>query len=233
MALRHRWVGMSALVVWAWMGADAASAFATRYAFLDGAHWDAHPEAGAGRTLRVLDATGDPRAESALRDFASRWNAMRAEPAFRATRMPAVEVRSGAAPEGCTTEPDAPVDVVVCREDGLSTSGIGGPYLVDAEGHTQLGMVKLRGGTLAWATCNLRTAIAHEMGHVMGLGHNEGEPFAGGPSVMMAGQGPYRRGCPTWFNAHDQDALRALYGRHPGGERAGRDPAVPAGSGGK
>ena len=53
------------------------------------------------------------------------------------------------------------------------------------------------------------------MGHVMGLGHNE--VSAGGASVMMPGQGPYGRGCDTWFNARDRNALRLLYGPHTEG----------------
>jgi hypothetical protein len=228
--LRHRLVGMAVLAASVCIGGAPASAQATRYEFLDGAHWDAHASGAADgrpRTLLVLDATGDARAHQALRDFASRWNAMRAEPRFRSARLPAVAVRRGSASDGCAVEGRPGVDVLVCREDGLATSGIGGPYRVDAEGHTRLGMVKLRGTTLAWASCNLRTAVAHEMGHVMGLGHNDLDPFAAGPSVMMPGQGPYRRGCPTWFNADDQDALRSLYGRHPGAERADTDPDDP------
>jgi hypothetical protein len=219
-AVRLRAVATAVLTIGTAVLVPGTSATAARYDFLDGAHWDCHAvsaaEAGPARTIRIADATGDPRAARALREFESRWNEMRRDPGFRSSPLPAAEVRI-AATTGCSGDSarrGRTADVIVCRDDRIPNSAIGGPYLVDGERHTQLALVKLRGKTLAWSACNLQTAIAHEMGHVMGLGHNDTEPFTGGPSVMMSGQGPYWRGCPTWFNAHDRDALRALYRPH-------------------
>jgi hypothetical protein len=216
--VRHPVVARAVLTVGTAVLVPALSATAARYEFLDGAHWDCHAvsaaPAGAARTIRIVDATGDPRALRALREFEARWNAMRGD--FGSSPLPAAQVSLGAT-TGCADDSGlrgATADVIVCRDDRLPHSAIGGPYLVDDERHTQLALVKLRGKTLAWSACNLQTAIAHEMGHVMGLGHNDAEPFTGGASVMMSGQGPYWRGCPTWFNAHDREALRALYRPH-------------------
>jgi hypothetical protein len=188
------------------------SANEVRYEFLD-AHWNSHAQ--RARKISVIDATGNTRVAAGLRAFQRRWNAMRSHPSFRATGLPSVEVRTSAG-VGCAPAKDrGHADVIVCRDDQLANAAIGGPYLVDEAGHTRLGLVKLRGRTLNWSTCNLRTAVAHEMGHVMGLGHNDAP--SGGASVMMSGQAPYGRGCDTWFNARDQNALRLLYGPHAKG----------------
>ncbi|HEX6738743.1 MAG TPA: hypothetical protein VF310_10740 [Vicinamibacteria bacterium] len=172
-------------------------------------HWDTHVPGGAARQARVLvvaDTTGDARVQAALRDFRTRWNLMIAGPELRGAHLPRVRViRAAAAP------PSA--DVIVVRDDSLATAGVGGPYRVDGDGHTRLGIVKLRRATFTWSRCNLRTAVAHEMGHVMGLAHNEAEDPGGAPSVMRPGNGPYHLGCPTWFNAGDRQALQALYDR--------------------
>jgi hypothetical protein len=196
------------------LGAASApvSANEVRYEFLD-AHWNSHTQ--RARRISVVDATGNARVAKALRDFERRWNALRSHRSFRATGLPSVEVRTSAGVGCAPAKQGGRADVIVCRDDQLTNAAIGGPYLVDEGGHTRLGLVKLRGRTLKWSTCNLRTAVAHEMGHVMGLGHNDAS--SGGASVMMSGQGPYGRGCQTWFNARDRDALRQLYGPHAKG----------------
>lgn len=183
-----------------------------------GAHWDVAPSGRDGRraAVLILDATGAPRVLEALRVFKARWNAMRETPPLAV--LPAVDVGVGA-PAACTAEglravPGAAAHVVVCLQDQLGNAAVGGPYLVDARRHTRLGLVKMRRSTLSWTPCNLQTAVAHEIGHVMGLAHNDVEAFAGGPSLMMSGNGPYRHGCPVWFNAHDRAALAALYRDH-------------------
>jgi hypothetical protein len=184
---------------------------AAAYEYLDGAHW------GASGVVRMVDATGDPRVLEALRAFAAEWNAMRAQPSLAA--LPSVELTTGRPADSCSGGrraglDGAPAHVVVCIDDSLATAAVGGPYRVDRQGHTLMGLVKLRTSTLSWTECNLRTAVAHELGHVMGLAHNDSRPFTGGASVMMPGRGPYGRGCPAWFNAYDRDALRALYEQH-------------------
>jgi hypothetical protein len=180
------------------------------YAYLDGAHWNVGP-------LLIVDATGDPRAQEALRAFTADWNAMRMQPSMAV--LPRVELKVAGASGSCAGQglraaSAAAAHAVVCLDDGLENAAVGGPYLVDRKGHTTLGVVKLRTSTLAWAPCHLRTAVAHELGHVMGLAHNDAEAFTGGPSVMMSGKGPYRHGCPVWFNGHDREALAALYRGH-------------------
>jgi hypothetical protein len=186
-----------------------ASAYEAGYELLD-AHWNSHAQ--HARRIPVVDATGNARVAKALQDFQRRWNAMRHHRSFRATGLPSVDVRTSAG-AGCPPAKEGgPADVIVCRDDQLANAAIGGPYLVDEAGHTRLGLVKLRGRTLKWSTCNLGTAVAHEMGHVMGLGHND--VASDGTSVMMSGQGPYGHGCFTWFNIRDRDALRLLYGPH-------------------
>jgi hypothetical protein len=167
------------------------------YDYLDGAHWN------VPLTLLIVDATGDPRAQEALRAFKADWNAMRTDPSMGA--LPRVELKVGGASAACAgpglrAASAAAAHVVVCLDDGLENAAVG--------------VVKLRTSTLAWTPCHLRTAVAHELGHVMGLAHNDAEPFTGGPSVMMSGKGPYRHGCPLWFNGHDRDALAALYRAH-------------------
>jgi hypothetical protein len=102
--------------------------------------------------------------------------------------------------------------VLVCLDATLGSAGVGGPWRVDGDGHTRLGLIKLRPATLSWVSCRLHTAVAHEMGHVMGLGHTD--PGAGASSLMAAGPTPYRGACPAWFDARDQAALRALYEGH-------------------
>jgi hypothetical protein len=188
------------------------SANEVRYEFLD-AHWNSH--AHRARRISVVDATGNARVAKALRTFQHRWNAMRSHPSFRTTGLPSVEVRTSAGVGCAPAKGGGLADVIVCRDDQLPNAAIGGPYLVDEAGHTRLGLVKLRGRTLKWSTCNLHTAVVHEMGHVMGLGHNDAS--SGGASVMRSGQGPYGRGCDTWFNARDRNALRLLYGPHADG----------------
>lgn len=188
------------------------SANEVRYELLD-AHWNSHAQ--RARRISVVDATGNARVAKALRDFQRRWNAMRSHRSFRATGLPTVEVRTSARMECSPAKDGGRADVIVCRDDQLASAAIGGPYIVDETGHTRLGLVKLRGRTLKWSTCNLRTAVAHEMGHVMGLGHNDAS--SGGASVMRSGQGPYGHGCDTWFDARDRDALRLLYGPHAEG----------------
>jgi hypothetical protein len=180
-------------------------------------HWDSHPSTGAdrsGRTLRIADTTGDAGVRRALRDFKKRWNAMVARRQLRLGGLPRVEVVALDPSPGCPGQDGARApggDVVVCRDDSLATAGVGGPYWVDESGHTRFGIVKLRRATLEWSACNLRTAVAHEMGHVMGLPHNDEPGAADQPSVMMSGNGPYHRGCPTWFNAGDLQSLQSLY----------------------
>jgi hypothetical protein len=189
-----------------------------RYAYLDGAHWNLPPSpSGPPAPVLIVDTTGDPRAQEALRAFQATWNGMREDPAMAA--LPLVQLRVVAATGGCGRP--APRDasgatarVVVCLDDALHSAAVGGPYLVDDVHHTALGVVKLRRSTLSWTPCHLRTAVAHELGHVMGLDHNDADAFQGGPSLMMSGRGPYRHGCPVWFNAHDRDALAALYRGH-------------------
>jgi hypothetical protein len=196
----------------------SAAAEAAEHDYLDGAHWNVAHGLAAGRTGAVLivDATGDPRALEALRAFKAEWNAMRAMPALRA--LPAVDLATAPSSACSSTRlrhPSAGAGrVYVCLDDALATAAVGGPFLVDSQGHTAVGLVKLRTRTLSWTACNLRTAVAHELGHVMGLAHNDAGGFVGGPSVMMSGKAPYGRGCPAWFNAHDRDALRTLYDDH-------------------
>lgn len=187
--------------------------------YLDGAHWDvpASVTDGPRPAVLILDATGDPRVLGALRAFKAHWNAMRAEPSMAV--LPAVELKTAVAAAACADRglraaSGATAHVVVCLRDELANAAVGGPYIVDAQGHTTLGLVKMRTSTLSWTPCHLRTAVAHELGHVMGLAHNDAEAFAGGPSLMMSGNGPYRYGCPVWFNAHDRDALAGLYRAH-------------------
>jgi hypothetical protein len=189
---------------------------ATPFAYLDGAHWDVSAGAGGGAAAAVIvvDATGDPRVQEALRGFRTEWNAMRAGPVLAA--VPAVELLFTGS-QSCSGPRPAALSgphVLVCVDDTLATAAVGGPYRVDALGHTLLALVKLRPATLAWTDCNLRTAVAHELGHVMGLAHNDDAASAGGASLMMSGKGPYGHGCPAWFNAHDRAALRALYEQH-------------------
>jgi hypothetical protein len=186
------------------------------FAYLDGAHWDvsAGPRPDVPAAVVVVDATGDPRVQEALRGFRAEWNAMRADATLAV--LPAVEL-SFAGPEACSGPRQAALagpHVLVCVDDTLANAAVGGPYRVDDLGHTVLALVKLRTATLAWSDCNLRTAMAHELGHVMGLAHNDEAAFEGGASVMMSGKGPYGHGCPAWFNAQDRAALRALYEQH-------------------
>jgi hypothetical protein len=183
-----------------------------------GAHWDVAPGAKDGRraAVLILDATGEPRVLEALRVFKARWNSMRDTPSLAV--LPPVEVSVGA-PAACTAlglraASGAAAHGVVCLQDQLGNAAVGGPYLVDGKRHTTLGLVKMRTSTLSWTPCHLQTAVAHELGHVMGLAHNDEAAFAGGPSLMMSGNGPYRHGCPVWFNAHDREALAALYRGH-------------------
>lgn len=193
---------------------SSSAAGAADHGFLDGAHWNG--------TVLIVDATASPRVLEALRTFKAEWNVMRGAPSLSA--LPAVEVTT-AKSEACTSarlreDRDRAGRVYVCVDDELAHAAVGGPYLVDAESHTTVGLVKLRPRTLSWAGCNLRTAVAHELGHVMGLAHNDAEASRGGASVMMSGQGPYGRGCPAWFNAHDRQALRILYDGHARTEAA-------------
>ena len=186
----------------------SAAAEAADDGFLDGAHWNG--------TVRIVDATANPRVLEALRTFKAEWNAMRSTASLGA--LPAVEVTT-ARPEACTTarlreDLVRAGRVYGCGDNALANAAVRGPYLFDAEIHTTVGLVKLRPRTLSWAECNLRTAVAHELGHVMGLAHNDAGALRGGPSVMMSGKGPYGRGCPAWFNAHDRQALRILYDEH-------------------
>jgi hypothetical protein len=177
-------------------------------ATLEGAHWDA-------RTVVVTDRTGDARVQAALEAFASAWNAMRAEPEFPPDTLPRLLVAAQDPARGCalpTLEEAAAAaggSVLVCRDDRLASAGVGGPFWVGRDAHTLFALVKLRGSTFAWTPCNLRTAVAHEMGHVMGLGHNDAEPAL---SLMAPGAAPYNHGCPTWFSERDKQVLRGLYG---------------------
>jgi hypothetical protein len=202
-----------------------------RYQYLDGAHWDVPPGGAEDAPSAVLiqDATGDPRVQEALRAFKAEWNAMRRERSLAV--LPPVEVSFAGGSAACRAAgvlaaAGATARVVVCLDDALETAAVGGPYLVDRHGHTTLGIVKMRASTLSWTPCHLRTAVAHELGHVMGLAHNDAEAFTGGPSLMMSGKGPYRYSCPVWFNAHDRDALAALYRGHAAG--CGGLPGEPA-----
>jgi hypothetical protein len=199
--------------------APAAWAAAVAATLNVGPHWDSHPAprgASAPRVLVVADTTGDARVRAALREFTRRWNGMVTHGELRAAGLPRVRVAAVPRSRGCRPAKAArgrrASDVVVCRDDSLATAGVGGPYAVDESGHTRFGIVKLRRATLAWSPCNLRTAITHEMGHVMGLPHNDTEAPAR-PSVMMSGNGPYHHGCPTWFSAGDLRALQTLYDR--------------------
>jgi hypothetical protein len=194
-----------------------------RYDYLDGVHWDV-PSA-----VVVVDATGDPRVQEALRAFKADWNAMRTEAGLAVLPPVDLSFERGAAAcgaAGLQGASAASAHVVVCVDDALETAAVGGPYLVDRHGHTTLGVVKVRTPTLSWTACHLRTAVAHELGHVMGLAHNDAEAFTGGPSLMMSGKGPYRYACPLWFNAHDREALAALYHDHAARCGAGADRAI-------
>ena len=209
--MRQRVAGIVAVVVMLWPSTGPAA----MYDYLDGAHWGVAP--GAAGIVRIVDGTGDHRVLEALRTFTAEWNGMRTRPDLAA--LPPVELKTGRAEDVCAGVRPVGIDgtrahVAACIDDALATAAVGGPYRVDRHGHTVFGLVKLRTATLSWTECNLRTAVAHELGHVMGLAHNDGAPFSGGASVMMPGKEPYGRGCPAWFNAHDRDALRALYEQH-------------------
>jgi hypothetical protein len=204
---------------------------AVGYAYLDGAHWDVPPGGAdaAPAAVLIVDSTGDARVQEALLSFRAEWNAMRADPALAA--LPPVDLSFAGASEACPRPglqqaSGAPARVLVCVDDSLESAAVGGPYLVDRRGHTTLGVVKMRTATLSWTACRLHTAVAHELGHVMGLAHNDAEAFTGGPSLMMSGKGPYRYGCPVWFNAHDRDALAALYRGHAASCTAQRDRTI-------
>lgn len=217
---------VTVLSVAALLMVSSAVGAAAQYEYLDGAHWDV--TAGRAGVLVIVDATDDPRAQEALRAFKAVWNAMRTDSSLAV--LPPVDLSTARPWQACSgarlRRSRLPGHVVVCLDDALATAAVGGPYRVDAHGHTTVGLVKLRSGTLSWSECNLRTAVAHELGHVMGLAHNDAAGFTGGASVMMSGKGPYGHGCPAWFNAHDRAALRALYGGHAAARAAAADPAT-------
>lgn len=181
------------------------------------ARWSIDPAAPeVERTIAVVDTTGDPRIAIALGRFATRWNAMVDDPSRGLDRLPRVSVGMADPSRGCATPPFDGLetrlgDVVVCRDDGLKSAGIGGPLWVDGRGRTRFGLVKLRGATLAWTECHLETAVNHEMGHVMGLDHRKAKATTGAPPVMSAGGGPYAGGCSGWFEEPDIAVLRELY----------------------
>src|SRR5262245_36295208 len=85
------------------------------YEYLDGAHWAVRP-GGAPAAVLIVDATGDPRMQEALRAFKSDWNAMRSDPSMSV--LPPVDLSFAAAAEACSgtrlrNASGAPAHVVV------------------------------------------------------------------------------------------------------------------------
>ena len=184
------------------------------------------------RAFWVMDRTGLPNIQSYIANTVTHWNNL----AYEGNLF----LNGGASPSGtnlpvlnwfasedrdCSYYANQPYSysvITVCHTTDPALNN-GSAYAWGSyqaiNNHTISGKIEITDLGLEQTSCNLRTTIVHELGHVMGLTHIS--PFDTYPyttrSVMSSidNGGPTAKGgCPTWFNNHDKYQLQVLY-NHP------------------
>lgn len=186
--------------------------------------------ASDSRGLWIMDRTGDPGVQEAIATFVAGWNHLAAYDAYdnggatsSGTWLPVVNWFASA-DRDCSPYANQGTDwsvVTVCTaQPGTGEADTFRTGFRDSHGslHTVSARIRI---APAWvesvAGCDMRSTIAHEMGHVMGLDHiapSQTSSLWWLKSMMASTQngGPSNLGgCPTWVNTHDIDQLAAIY----------------------
>ena len=170
-----------------------------------GVHWGRYRWANAlaspERMFWIFDRTGNPTMHKAIQQWVQSWNGQRN---LNVKLAPAVLYLQDDANVGqCGNFGMAGYSFITFCAGDPGTTGITGLQWSGA--HIMTPYVIVRPGILNYG--QLFTAITHEMGHVLGLGHR---PEVG---VTMNANSNFD-GQIHWYDQHDLDGLNALYGGH-------------------
>lgn len=195
--------------------------------WVSGLHWGnfrwGGPDSYNFRGAWIVERTGRPDVQAALRNFVSFWNRLEQSGLFynpnssTGSNLPHFTwYADTASPKygstdgtGCPSYAEDRAQVqyfytVVCYDRTLGHAAVGGPT-ASARGHIYHGQVRL--GPSAFSSVSyLYTVVGHELGHTAGLKHaSSREPTSIMQPAVVAG---------AWYDDTDEYALQVLY-NHP------------------
>lgn len=186
----------------------ATRAEAHHVAQYDMAHWSYYrwgAQTVPVRAFWLIDRTGHGPLHQAIQQWVNSWNDQRNR--TNPTAPAVAYIQDDANVGQCSNYGLAAYSVMtICAGDPGTTGiaslqwlgGAGGNHLVNP-------YVVIRPGGLNYG--QLFTAVAHEMGHALGLGHR---PERG---TLMHANANFDGGL-HWYDQHDLDSFRDLYGGH-------------------
>ena len=189
--------------------ASPTPAHANHTSAYDGAHWSAYRWGNVTvptvRAFWLFDRTGNQMMHQAIQQWVSSWNDQRSRTNPGA---PIVSLYQDDASVGqCANWGLAAYSAAsICAGDPGTTGVASLQWYGSSTGNHMVNpYVLIRPAGLNYG--QLFTAVAHEMGHTLGLGHR---PEVG---VLMHANANFDGGL-HWYDQHDLDGLRDLYGGH-------------------